>query len=175
MTKNLNSRRKRQAITNRQFYVVLSMVGTGLDLMDESTCNSARGRSALEKVNKWCLEARERLEPIASTRAQKAVKQSFATVKDTVEVMFPDGDFGGEEWMHYWLVVHMLVCDALITKLQTGRKKPWHYLEMSILSLIRDLAGDNEHELYECGDVADTEPLLGTVVGMALTDVVWSE
>ncbi|MBI9111298.1 hypothetical protein [Maridesulfovibrio ferrireducens] len=175
MTNNLNSRRKRQAITNRQLHVVLSMVGTGLELMDESFCKSARGRSSLEKIHKWCFEARDRLDTISSTRANKAVSMSFRQVRDTVEVMFPDGEFGAEDWMHYWLAVHMLVCDALITKLQKGGKKPWHYLEMSTLSLIKDLAGDKEHELYECGDVADTEPLLGTVVGMALTDIVWSE
>ncbi|WP_031485653.1 hypothetical protein [Maridesulfovibrio frigidus] len=175
MTNNLNNRRKRQAITNRQLHVVLSMIDTGLDLMDESVCRSARGRSASEKIRKWYSEAKGRLDPITSTRADKAVKKSFAQVKDIVEVMFPDNEFEADEWMHYWLAVHMLVCDALIVKLQTGRKKPWRYLEMSVLSLIKDLAGEREHELYECGDAATTDPLLGTEVGMALTNIVWSE
>lgn len=175
MTKNMNFRRKEQAVTNRQLHVVLSLVGSGLDLMDESFCPDARSRGAVESIGRWRQKALDNLPQMNSVRAEKAVAATFAQVKDVIIDRFPDHDFGAEEWMHYWLAAHMMICDALITKVQTGGKSPWRYMERSSLALVKFLAGDKEHELYEIGSVNDTEPLLGTAVGEALTDIIWSE
>ncbi|WP_432736449.1 hypothetical protein [Maridesulfovibrio sp. FT414] len=176
MTKNINARRMRQAIDNRQLHVLLSMIDSGIDLLTANpVMTDRRIDSALETIGRHRKAALAKLDPLDSYRAVKAKDDSFNRIKELIEEMFPDNEFGSEEWMHFWLAVHMLVCDALIMKVRPGNKASWRFMEMAMLKLIRVLAGNKVHELYETGPVGETEPLLGTSVGEALHSVVWSE
>lgn len=177
MTKFINLRRRRQAVINRQLHVVLSLIGSGVELMQRNPVKAGkRIDSALETIGRWREAALSKLEPLGSHRAVKAKDQSFAEIKLVIEDMFPDHEFGPEEWMHYWLAVNMqLDCALNLSKVKSGSRAPWRYMDLSSMKLIRALAGSSEYELYEVGSVEDTEPLLGTAVGEALTDIIWSE
>ncbi|WP_415713057.1 hypothetical protein [Maridesulfovibrio sp.] len=177
MTKNINSRRRRQAIANRQLHIVLSVIDSGIDLLSNNPVKAdKRINSALETIGRWSETALAKLEPLSSHRAVKAKDLTFAEIHRVIEEMFPDREFGTEEWMHFWLAVNMQLDTALnLEKVQTGNRAPWRYMDQSSMKLIRALAGPMEHELYEVGSVEDTDPLLGTAVGEALTDIIWSE
>jgi len=177
MTKFMNFRRREKAVANRQLHVVLSMVESGIDLLGNNPVTTdKRVDSALETIRRWREKAFANLEPLNSSRAIRSKNQCFTRIKDTIEEMFPDHEFGTEEWMHFWLAVNMQLNSALnLQKVPTGSRAPWRYMDQSSLKLIRALAGPMEQELYEVGSVEDTEPLLGTAVGEVLTDIIWSE
>ncbi|WP_319759585.1 hypothetical protein [Maridesulfovibrio sp.] len=176
MTKNINSRRKRLAIENRQLHVVLSMIDSGIDLLTSNPVTSdKRVDSALETIARWRKAAFGKLEPLGN-RAVKSKDHTFNEIRRIILETFPENDFGTEEWMHYWLAVNMQLDTALnLEKIPRGSRAPWRYMDQSSMKLIRALAGPMEHELYEVGSVEDTDPLLGTAVGEALTDIIWSE
>lgn len=176
MTKNMNVRRRRQAVINRQLHVVLSMIDSGVDLLVANPVKKdSRIDSALETIRRHHKTAVSKLEPLSSNRAVKSKDDSFARIKEVIEEMFPDHEFGPEEWMHFWLAIHMFICDALILKVQPGNKSSWRFMERAVVKLMKALAGDMEQELYETGPVGETEPLLGLAVAERLHDVVWSE